>query len=121
MRRSPNETAILLALMLHRSGKSRARVSKRTLEVISKRERIHASFVGLIRSALDDLDVVLLESNRGGYAMVTREALDGAPPISSSIIANDLKALRREEVDYETFLEELGMLGTREEEEEDEE
>jgi len=120
LRRNPFQTAILLAILLSRSKKTRIKFSKRTLEILSKRERIHPIFVNRVRDELDDLDVIMLETNRGGYALISRQALDGAHSMTSKHLLNDLRALRKGATNFEILLEELGGLGIDEEDEDEE-
>lgn len=109
MRRSYDETATLLALLLHRFGKTRCRVSKKTFEVISQRARLHRSFIELVRVGLEDLGVVLFDLERGGFALVAASALEGAPPASSKLITADLMQLRTGKMTFEDILTELGF------------
>jgi hypothetical protein len=95
MRRSDVETAAILALMLHRSGKSRGRITKRTFELASGRERVHPSFVERVRGCLEELDVVMLENSRGGYALISAVALDGAPIISLSSVRDAIRSVKQ--------------------------
>lgn len=95
MLRSDLETAALLALMLHRSGKSRGRITKRTLETIAGRTRIHPSFFSRVQGCLEECDVVILENSRGGYSLISVPALDGAPVMSSASVRDDIQELKK--------------------------
>lgn len=78
MRRTAYQTAILLAVMLKRSGNSRVRVSQTTLKKLSGRERLRAAFVMDISGEMSDLGVYFLELDNGAFALVSSKSLEGA-------------------------------------------
>jgi hypothetical protein len=96
MKRSTEETALLVATLLKRSGKRRARVSEKTIRLLSKRRTLRDSFKGMLRGALDDLDIHLIQLNSGGFAIIEVSALEGAPPITAvNFLADELKNLKK--------------------------
>ncbi|KPN91530.1 hypothetical protein AL066_14740 [Pseudomonas nunensis] len=76
---TPETVALRLAVLLKRSEKTRARVSEKTLRILAGRSTLRESFVVSVRDALEDLGVVSVRLDRGGYALVASSALEGAP------------------------------------------
>lgn len=107
---SPRLVAILLALMLARSTLTRARISDRSFRVVSRRVTLRTAFIANVRSWLEDLGVVLLTLDRGGYALVSIAALNGARPIlARNLIADELQRFRANNLDEGALWDELGL------------
>ena len=98
MYRTAEQTAVLVALVFKRSAAKRARVSERTIRVLSKRRSLRVAFIESLNRALDDLGVHMIELERGGFGLIPVSALDGAQAIlARQFIADDLKALKLQE------------------------
>jgi hypothetical protein len=98
MHRTAEQTAILLALLFKRASLRRARISERTIRVLSKRRSLRAVFLQGLRGALDDFGIHMIELERGGFGLIPVSALDGAQAIlAKSYISDDLKTLRQQE------------------------
>ncbi len=96
MKRTPADTALLVATLLKRSGKRRARISEKTIRLLSKRKTLRDSFKEMLRGALDDLDIHLIQLNIGGFAIIEISALEGADPITAvKFLADELKNLKK--------------------------
>src|ERR1700722_17204965 len=96
MKRTIEQTAILLALLLKRAEAKRARVSEKTIRVLSKRRTLRVAFLTELVAALDDLGVHMVELERGGVGLIPISALDGAPAIlAKNYLSEDLKQLRQ--------------------------
>jgi hypothetical protein len=80
----PNETTVAarIAVLFKRHGKTRARISDKTLRIISGRSTIRDAFLSKLRSELEELGICAIQIDRGGFALVSISALDGAPPIT---------------------------------------
>lgn len=76
-------TALRLAVMLKRSGKARARISEKTLRIVSRRTFLRDAFVVELRGILEELGIVLVRIPRGGFVLITIASLEGAPPITA--------------------------------------
>jgi hypothetical protein len=114
MHRTAEQTAILLALLFKRASLKRARISERTIRVLSKRRSLRAVFLQGLRGALDDFGIHMIELERGGFGLIPVSALDGAQAIlAKNYISDDLKTLRqheklsRQEKVYMNFKEEV--------------
>jgi hypothetical protein len=106
MKRTTEQTAVLVALLLKRSGQRRARISENTIRVLSKRKTLRDSFKERLRSELDDLGVHLVQLERGGFGVIPINALNGAPAITAKkFLTEDLKRLKKS--DGEAFFERL--------------
>ncbi|WP_089084080.1 hypothetical protein [Aquitalea magnusonii] len=110
MRHSEEQTAALLALMLHRSGKTRGRVSKGKFLKVAGRKHIRGAFREQVRLCLDDLGIIMFETESGGIAMVAASALDGAPVLMVASVADELHRVIDGDADVMTDIyEELGV------------
>ncbi|WP_404991844.1 hypothetical protein [Cupriavidus pauculus] len=90
---SIDTVALRLAVLLKRSDKTRARVSEKTLRILSGRSTLRDSFVIGVRNALEDLSVVSVRLDRGGFALIATSALEGAPPALVKNLMPDFKKL----------------------------
>ncbi len=106
--RTPAETALLIALLLKRSGQERARISTETLRNLSARRHIRGAFVHLLIKHLNYLGLILIEIDRGGYGLIRSSALHAAPAISArKYLLNDLDRLRQGNMDFNDIRAEL--------------
>ncbi|MBX9583582.1 MAG: hypothetical protein K2X87_25045 [Gemmataceae bacterium] len=81
--RSGEEVALLVALLFKRSDQKRARLSATTLRRLAKRRSIRTAFLVRVSQHLDDLGLILIELERGGYGLIAASTLDGAPAITA--------------------------------------
>lgn len=103
----PSDTtvALRLAVLLKRSGKTRGRVSDKTMRLLAGRpKQLRVPLIARIRDRLDDLGISLMGLDRGGFALVASAALEGAPPMTAKSIMPD-----RNELTDEDMWKELGM------------
>ena len=98
MYRTAEQTAILIALLFKHANAKRARVSERTVRVLSKRKSLRTAFIEGLNRALDDLGLHIIELERGGFGLIPISALDGAQVIlAKDHIAEQLKTIRQHE------------------------
>lgn len=90
--------ALLLAVLLKRSGKTRGRLSEKTLRLLSGRTTLRERLIENVQGALDDLGVMMVRLERGGFALVAYSALEGAPPLTASQLLKDRKGLSDEDL-----------------------
>lgn len=90
---STETVALRLAVLLKRTEKTRARVSEKTLRILSGRTTLRDSFVVSIRNALEDFGVVAVRLDRGGFALIATSALEGAPSALVKNLMPDFKKL----------------------------
>jgi len=83
MRPNAEQTAVLIATLLHRSGERRARISERTVRILSRRRPLRDVFKEKLRDELDDLGIHFVQLERGGFGLIPAKALDGAPAITA--------------------------------------
>ncbi|MDO9215199.1 MAG: hypothetical protein Q8Q54_16230 [Methylococcales bacterium] len=106
--RTPFQTAILIALLFKRSEKSRARISKLTIKNLSKRKLLRSVFIEMLTDELDSLGIIFIELERDGFGLISASALNGAPAITAKkFLIDDLKKLRRKEINFDDILNEL--------------
>jgi hypothetical protein len=97
VQRTAEQTAILLALLFKRANVKRARISERTIRVLSKRRSLRVAFVDRLCGELDDLGLHIIELERGGFGVIPISALDGASTIlAKNYISVELRTLRVE-------------------------
>lgn len=96
MKRTAEQTALLVALLLKRSEHRRARISEKTIRVLSNRKTLRDVFKESLRSELDDLGIHLVQLDIGGFGAIRIDALNGAQRIKAQeYLADDLKKLRK--------------------------
>lgn len=82
--RSIEHTALLIAVMFHRSAERRARLSAKTLRVIAMRKTLRISFVGAVIDALQrDHGICMTELDAGGFGLIYFKALEAAKSVTS--------------------------------------
>lgn len=114
---SPKQAALLIALVLKRAGKTRARMSEKTVKLICGRSILRDAFLHDLRRWLEDFGVLLVRLERGGFALAAISALEGAPPIlAKDYIAKERKAFKSGKFDEQAVLTELGLAEDTEEE-----
>jgi hypothetical protein len=82
MSNSAAETALLLAVLLKRSGERRARVSEKTLKLLGQRKRLRSAFVVDISKNLADFGLCIIELDAGGFGIVRAKSLEAAKAIT---------------------------------------
>ncbi len=92
--------AYLLALMLKRSNKTKGRMSKKTLKIVSGRKNLQAAFHINLYENLYDLGLEMVELDRGGYALFYRSILEGVPVLKARdlIPREERKSLSLEDI-----------------------
>jgi len=96
VKRTTEQTAVLVALLLKRSGQKRARLSENTIRILSKRRTLRDAFKDRLRAELDDIGLHLVQLERGGFGIIPINALDGAVAITAKkYLAEDLKRLKK--------------------------
>ncbi len=95
---TPDTVALRLAVLLKRTEKTRARVSEKTLRILSGRSTLRDSFVIDLRNALEDLSVVSVRLDRGGFALIATSALEGAPPALAKNLMPEFKKYTDDEL-----------------------
>jgi|EBPBio282013_DNA_FD.fasta_scaffold147001_1 hypothetical protein len=90
---SAETVALRLAVLLKRLDKTRARVSEKTFGILSRRKTFREAFIVGVRDATEDLGVLLVRLDRGGFALITISSLDGAPTAQVKNLMPDFKKL----------------------------
>ena len=82
--RTPEQSALLIAVLLHRSGERRARLSVKTLKLISRRVHLRGAFVSsVVEILLRDMGICMTELGSGGYGLMYAKALEAARGITA--------------------------------------
>lgn len=106
--RTSRESALLLALLFKRSEKTRVRLSTVTVKKLSKRKHLRTAFIEKLTDQLDDIGLVLIELERGGFGLIPASALNGAPSVTAKkYLIEDLKKLRSGKLTFDDILNEL--------------
>ncbi len=109
MNRTVEETALLIAVILNRSGQNRARISAKTIKLLARRSHLRSAFVvELIATLADRHEWIMFELAIGGYGAVQAKALEAAKPVTAKrwLTDEERKALRTGDTDWEAFEEE---------------
>jgi hypothetical protein len=101
MKRSIEHTGRLIALLLKRGGGNRARVSEATVCKLSGRPRLRSAFKEELRKELDDLGLLFVEIDPGGFGLQRLSTLNGAPALTAKKYMSDLKKLTIEKAENE--------------------
>lgn len=80
--RSAEETAILLAILLKRSEKTRARISVKTVQELSNHKKILPFFFSQLQRHLEHYGYLIGHLNAGGFGVIKIRALEGARPVT---------------------------------------
>ena len=92
MKRTTEETALLLGLLLKRGEATRARVSEATVRRLGKRHHLRSAFKDDLRRELDDLGLLFVEIDRGGFGLQRHSTLNGARALTAKrYLADDLR------------------------------
>lgn len=82
--RTPKVTALLIAVMLRRSGERRARMSEKTLRLVSGRKKLRVVFVSSLMEVLQgDFGICMTELDVGGYGLIYVKSLEAAKTITA--------------------------------------
>jgi hypothetical protein len=109
---SSKQVALLIAVMLKRSGKTRARVSEKTVKTLAGRTTLRDAFTTQLRAWIEDFGVMLVRLDRGGFALVTIAALEGAPTVlARDYVRVERQALISGKLQESELLMELGIAG----------
>lgn len=96
MRRTPDETAVLIARLVMHSGQKRGRISERTIRKVAKRRRLRGAFLGMLREHLEDRALVMIELDDGSWGLMPSKGLQGAPTITAKrFLTEDLEELKK--------------------------
>jgi hypothetical protein len=102
------QTALLMVLLLKKSGNTRARVSVKTIKLLANRERLRTVFLKELIDSLNDLGVLLIELDRGGYGLLLSTSLEGAPAITvKKYMSSDLRDVRTGKLSFEAIEKEV--------------
>lgn len=108
--RSHYECAVLLAVLLKRSEKPRARVSELTVKKISGRSLLRESFLSYLKVELEDLNIVISRLKRGGFALVDVSSLENAPSITAKNLLSDVwSGLKSGSITFADIEDEIGI------------
>jgi hypothetical protein len=96
MKPNAEQAAVLVASLLQRSQERRARISERTIRILSRRRTLRDAFKDRLRAELDDLGIHLVQLERGGFGVIPINALDGARAITAKkYMPEELKKLKK--------------------------
>lgn len=108
--RTPEEVALILAIILFRSGQKRARISTKTIRFVSGRRYLRDAFMNLVIEALAQHDLGLVELETGGYGLFQTKGLTASRNLTAVryLSEDELDVLRHGgEIDVEELEEEL--------------
>ena len=106
--RDVRDTAVLLAVMVKRSGQSRARVSDKTMKLISMRERLDAVFVTRLTHELEERGWTLSEIGAADFGLVRNQPLEVARAVTMKrwFTKDERLAMRKGNENWEELYEE---------------
>lgn len=103
--RSVQQAAILLAIILNRSGRSRARVSAKTIKFVGDRGHLRTAFLAQLTDILAEYSWTLSEIDSGGYAAIRTKALEAAKPVTAKryLTDDERRALKNGKAKWSDF------------------
>ena len=111
---SPDDTAVLLAVLLTRSGQTRARFSTKTLRLLARRKRLgRDSFVRYVTDSLaDNHGWFMTPLSTGGYGAAKETAIAAGKTVTPRRLLTDeerhkLKRGKLSEDDWTAFYKDL--------------
>ena len=108
--RSAEEVALLLALLMKRSGQRRARISEKTIKRLSGRSILRRVFRDLLSDHVETLGFKMFDLDRGGYGVISSSALDGAPAVTAkAVLGDELRQLKSGQLTFADIRAELGL------------
>lgn len=95
------QTAVLLAVVLNRSGQNRARVSSKTIKLLGQRHNLRSAFFTLVAEALLEYGWALIEIP-GGYSASKLSTLSAAKAVTAKNLLTDAerKAVKDDKSDW---------------------
>ena len=90
--RTSEETAIILAVMMQRAEITRARISDKTIRLVSGRKRLEGSFRVNLNTDIAEFGFVIVPLDSGGQAIIKVSALEAAKSLTS------VKVLKADEI-----------------------
>ena len=110
-RRSVEETAVLLALVFKRCGLAQARVSDKTIRLVSGRKRLEGSFRQNLKDELGEYGMEIVRLDTGDHALIKVSALEAAEAVTAAktLTPEQLERLRAgEPFELKQLSDELG-------------
>ena len=104
MYRPYHSIALVLAVLLRRSSSTRIRISEKSFKRISGRNTLRDALIANVKAWLEDYGAMMFRLDRGGFAIVSISAFEGAP----SATLRNLFAEWRSATD-QAMAEELGL------------
>ena len=101
--RTPQDTATAIAVILKRSGQTRAQISEKTFRYVSKRQRLKAAFIVATVGALsENYGWTVNELDIGGYGAVQTKILETSKSVTAEkyMTSEEKKALRKADFDF---------------------
>ncbi len=90
--RTYEQVAYLLMLMLKDSGKSRFRLSRKSLQEISGRDVIKSALIGNIADWMEGTAFILPLADRG-FAVIAHSSLEGIAPMKIGDVVPDWEGI----------------------------
>lgn len=110
MLRTPDQVALLIAILYLRSGTKRSiRISEKTLRLLGWREKLRSAFVVAVISALEDRGLVMAELSSGGFGVIPASALEAGRVVTAKRLLSppELEAVKNgQEIDVAALEEE---------------
>lgn len=103
--RTVQQTALLLAVILKRSGQNRARVSAKTIKLLAVRQHLRSAFVVELVRELAEFGWIFFEISSGGYGAVQSKTLEAAKTVTAKRFLDDgeRRELRQGRIAPEAF------------------
>ena len=107
--RTAEESAVILSIMLTRANVTRARISDKTIKLVSGRVQLKESFRIALNCDIEEYGFTIINLHSGGQAIIKISALDAAKSFTARSLLTDeeIKGLKKGTLDLDLFREEL--------------
>ena len=105
MYRPYHSIALVLVVLLERSGSKRIRISDKTFKRISGRSTLRDALISNVKDWIEDYGAMMVRLDRGGFAVISISAFEGAPSATLGRLFPEWKNTSDQEMAEEVGLE----------------
>jgi hypothetical protein len=107
--RTTEETAVILSVMMTRANVTRARISDKTIKLVSGRKQLRESFRITLNDDISEYGFLIVDLYSGGQAIIKISALEAAKSFTAKSVLTDaeIKDLKKGTLDLNIFRDEL--------------
>lgn len=103
--RTSEETAVILAALLKKAEVTRARISDKTIKLVSGRSRLEESFRVNLNNDISEYDYIIIRLGSGGQAAIKISSLEAAKTVTAKrVLSNaEIQSLTKGNPDIDAY------------------